>query len=178
MSASSAPKPRICMLLDNSVIIVGKITSWLTVLLMLIIILQIFLRYGLNSGLTVLEEMQWHLYAVIFLSAMSYAMVNDAHIRLDLVHQRFSQRTKHWIDVVGILFLLLPMIVMIFYNSIPFALKSYEIMERSAAPTGLPFRFVIKSALTIGIGLLGIAALSRLLYCLSSIFKGDYRHVD
>ena len=178
MSEPSSPKPRICKLLDNLVVIVGKITGWLTIILMLIIILQIFLRYGLNSGMTVLEEMQWHLYAVIFLVAMSYAMVADAHIRLDLLHQRFSQRTKQWIEVLGILFLLLPMIVVIFYNSIPFAVKSFEIMERSAAPTGLPFRFIIKSILTIGIGLLGIAALSKLFYCLSSIFKREVSNVD
>lgn len=176
MSTPPDPKPRICLILDNMVLVIGKTISWLTVLLMLTIILQIFLRYGLNSGMTTLEEMQWHLYAVIFLAAIPYALVNDSHIRLDLLHQRFSPRTKQWIEVFGILLLLLPMIVMVFYNSIPFAIKAFTIMERSAAPTGLPFRFIIKSALTFGIGLLGVAALSRLIYCLSSILKGDSSH--
>lgn len=163
MPSSELEKPKLCAFLDNAVIMIGRTTGWLTVVLVAAIIAQVVLRYGFKSGMSSLEELQWHLYAVIFMIALSYSLVQDAHIRLDLLHQRFSPRLKEWVEVIGIIFLLMPMVVVFFLHGLPFAAKSFSIMERSPAPTGLPYRFIIKSFLPIGIGLLGIAALSRLI---------------
>lgn len=149
--------------LDNFIRGVGHVICWSNGLLIAVIILQVTLRYGFNNGLIVLEELQWHLYAVGVMFGLSYAQINDNHIRVDIFHQRFSDRTKRIIEVVGILIFVLPFIYVIFYHSLNFVYESWRVNEMSDAPLGLPWRWAIKSAIPFSFGLLGLATISRLI---------------
>ena len=110
-----------------------------------------------------LEELMWHLYAVAFLFSISYAMVRDQHIRVDVLHERFSPRTRQLVEIVGIVLLLLPFLVVTIDHSIDWVRTSYQFSESSENPTGLPYRWLIKSMLPLSLGLLLLAAVSRLL---------------
>jgi TRAP-type mannitol/chloroaromatic compound transport system permease small subunit len=136
--------------------------GWSYVLLVLVIILQVTLRKGFSHGLIALEELQWHLYAIGVMFGLAYAQTTDAHIRVDLFHGSFKTRSKRLIEILGILCLLLPFISVIFLHSLDFLHDSYRINESSSAPSGLPWRWLIKAVIPVSFALLALAVLSRL----------------
>jgi TRAP-type mannitol/chloroaromatic compound transport system permease small subunit len=163
MAEEQQKKPKICEILDAIVQHIGDAFSWLSILLVAAIIIQVILRYVFGRGLVILEELQFHFYGMMFMIAVSYALITNSHIRLDLLHANFSPRKKEIAEVFGIIFLLMPMIVIIFLHSLDFLADSWRVSERSDAPMGLPFRWAFKAFIPIGIGLLGVAAGSRLI---------------
>lgn len=147
---------------DRFILRIGKILSWANGVLILVIVLQVFLRYGLGRGLVALEELEWHLYSIAFMCGLSYAAVTNAHVRVDLVSISFSTRTKEWIELFGVLFLILPFAGIVIYYGIEFWYASWIHRERSLAPMGLPWRWIIKAVIPVSFGLLILAALSRM----------------
>ena len=141
----------------------GRGLSWVWLLLLGVIVLNVTLRYVFSLGRIEFEEAQWHLYAVGFLGALAYCVKNDSHIRVDVLSERFSPRMRAWIDLYGILLLGLPFCALILYFSVPFVEDSYLSGEISASPGGLPGRFLIKSALPVGFLMLALAFLARLM---------------
>ncbi|MHC4459741.1 MAG: TRAP transporter small permease subunit, partial [Planctomycetota bacterium] len=154
--------PQFCRALDAFINRIGQLISWLAAVLVVVIIVQVILRYVFGRGLVVLEEVQWHLYAIGIMFGFSYAIVHDSHIRLDLLHDRFPKRRKEKVEIFGILFLLMPMIIIILLHSWDFLYDSLRLNERSDAPMGLCCRWFIKAFLPIGFIMMGLAAISRL----------------
>ncbi|MCF6248317.1 MAG: TRAP transporter small permease subunit [Desulfobacula sp.] len=148
--------------LESIVERIGHIAMWSNGLLVLIIILQVILRYVFHHGLVALEELEWHLYAVGIMTGASYAMVKDVHIRVDLVHSRLSNKTRAIFEIFGILFLLLPFLCVIFHHSLDFVHEAWRLSERSPSPMGLPFRWIIKSFIPFGFGLMILVAMAKL----------------
>ncbi|MCW8920642.1 MAG: TRAP transporter small permease subunit [Sedimenticola sp.] len=142
---------------------IGHIMAWANVLLIGIILVQVVLRYGFNNGLVYLEELIWHIYAVGFMFGLSFAITNDSHIRVDIIHMNLSRENQHRWEIFGILVLLLPFIMVIFFHSVEWVYYSYEIGESSANPTGLPYRWIVKSVIPLSFALLFIAAIARLI---------------
>ena len=153
---------------------VGHGIAWVYVLLVLVIITQVTLRKGFSSGLIVLEELQWHLYAIGVMFGISYAQVNNAHIRVDLFYGGFRQRTKYIIEVIGIILLVLPFIYVIFSHSLDFVADSWRINESSSSPSGLPWRWAIKAVIPVSFGLLGLAVISRLIRDFVLLVRGEH----
>jgi TRAP-type mannitol/chloroaromatic compound transport system permease small subunit len=122
----------------------------------------VVLRYAFGEGRIEFEEIQWHLYSAGFLLGLGYALQCDAHIRVDVLHERFSPTLKAWVELYGIVLLLLPFIALVLYYSVPFVAASYRLSEISNAPGGLPYRWAIKAMLPVGFLLLLLAVLSRL----------------
>lgn len=148
----------------------GEAVSWVWVLLMAVIILNVFMRYALGEGRIEFEELQWHLYAIGWLLALSYCFAADDHVRVDLLHHRFSLRTQAWVELFGILFLLLPFIGTVLWYAIPFISYSWQTSEVSGDPGGLPYRWLIKSVLFAGFFLLALATVSRLSRVIALLF--------
>jgi TRAP-type mannitol/chloroaromatic compound transport system permease small subunit len=162
--------PRICVALDAFIQSVGHMISWLNVVLIVVILVQVILRYGFGKGMVAIEELQWHLYAILILIGLSYGLVMDVHIRMDVFRRNFSRKTQEWVELLGILFLLLPMIIVLFFHGIDFVETSWHVGERSDSPLGLPYRWAIKSMIPLSMFLLVIAALSRMIRALAVIF--------
>ena len=137
MSTGNNHIPRLSKVLDRFITGIGEIAAWLNVAVILAIITQVILRYVFSKGLVILEEMQWHLYAVVIMIGLSYCATHDSHIRLDLLHQRFSRRRKEVIELFGTLFLLLPMVILMLMHSWPFVSESIRIMEASDSVVGI-----------------------------------------
>ncbi len=136
---------------------------WTNGVLIGVIIVQVVLRYGFGHGLVWLEELEWHLYALGIMFGISYAMVENTHIRVDILHMRFSERTKAKWEIFGILVFLIPFLVVVFHHSLDFVYESWRVSERSDAPAGLPYRWAIKGVIPVSFVLLGLATLSRLI---------------
>ena len=136
--------------------------SWVWLVLLLVIVTNVVLRYLFGEGRIELEELQWHLYAFGFLLGLGYAYSHDRHIRVDVLRAKFSPRLTAWIELYGTLFLLLPFLTLIIFYALPFVWSSFELAERSQAPGGLAFRWLIKAALPVGFALLLMTAIARL----------------
>jgi TRAP-type mannitol/chloroaromatic compound transport system permease small subunit len=149
---------------------IGETVSWIWLLLMITIVGNVVLRYAFGEGRVEFEEIQWHIYACGFLFGLSYAYQADAHIRVDVLHERMAPRLQAWIELYGMLLFLLPFISLVIVFSIPFVIASFELNEISQAPGGLPLRWLIKAALPVGFALLLCATLSRLSRIWSFLF--------
>jgi TRAP-type mannitol/chloroaromatic compound transport system permease small subunit len=164
------PHTRISRRLDAIVRRAGEAASWLWLVLLAVVVLNVLLRYAFGEGRIEFEEIQWHLYATGFLVALGYTLQSDDHIRVDFLRTRFSPRLQAWIELYGTLLLLLPFVALVLVYSAPFVASSFAQAEVSAAPGGLPFRWAIKAVLSVGFALLGIAAVARLLRVSAFLF--------
>lgn len=142
---------------------VAGTVAWVNVALIGIILAQVILRYGFNNGLVALEELIWHFYAVAFMFGVSYAITTDSHIRVDIAHTILSTKSKRIIEIVGVLFLLMPFAIIILDHSLSWVWESYRVLESSSNPTGLGYRWIIKSVIPLSMALILIAALARLI---------------
>ncbi len=118
-----------------------------------------------------LEEVQWHLAGAAWLVGLSYTFVHDGHVRADVLHERLSTKSQAWIEFLGILLLLIPFLVLTLVEVIPYAISSFQQGERSQAPNGLPWRWILKSFLPLSIVLLVLATLSRLAKTTALLFS-------
>ena len=148
--------------IESAINALGKGLGLIWLLLMLVILVNVISRYLFNQGFIQLEELQWHLYATGFLLGLSFAVTQDVHVRVDVLRERWSPELRAWIEIYGILLLLLPFIVLVLVASWPFVTYSFTTSEISQAPGGLPLRWVIKSVLPLGFLLLALATVARL----------------
>ena len=144
------------MVLKKIISKTGKISSWFSLELVLLISTDVLLRYVFNFSTAALYEMEWHLFAIIFLLASPYTLQKNKHVRVDVFYNNFSKRKKNIIDLIGNIIFLIPFSFIIFYTSLPFVADSYSILESSPDPGGLPYRFIIKSIIPIAFFLLMI----------------------
>ena len=164
------PHPPLARRLDHAVRAIGDAVSWIWALLLFTIVANVTLRYVFGAGRIEFEELQWHLYSVGFLCGLSYCVQADAHVRVDVLRERLSPRMQAWIELYGILLLLLPFVALVVVFGVPFALEAFERSEVSQSPGGLPYRWVIKSMLPLGFALLALSAVARLLRAGAALF--------
>ena len=155
--------------IDSWILRSGHFLSWANVLLIVITVLQVVLRYGFGRGLVVLEELEWHLYAIAFMFGLSYALTTNSHVRVDLIQMKFSRKTKEWIDLFGHIFLLLPFVIACLYYGWEFFHSSWVFNEHSDAPLGLPWRWLIKGVIPLSMVYLGAATISKIIRSISVI---------
>lgn len=160
---ANQPRVALCDAIDAFVLRVGRVVMWANLLLVAIIILQVTLRYGFGSGHPMIEELQWHLYAIGVMFGLSFAQATDSHVRVDIVAMKLSENAIRRWEIFGILIFLLPFLWVVFYHSLDFVADSWRINERSDAPLGLPWRWAIKAVIPMSFALLGLAAISRLI---------------
>ncbi|MDE0841082.1 MAG: TRAP transporter small permease subunit [Porticoccaceae bacterium] len=163
MARDYLPHTALSLRIDSGLNRFGEGLSFVWFVLLAVIVCNVTLRYAFSQGRIELEELQWHLYSIGFLLGMSYAYQADAHIRVDVLHENFRHSTKAWIELYGIILLLLPFIALILVFSVRFVESSWAVAEISMSPGGLPLRWLIKAALPVGFSLLLLSALSRLL---------------
>lgn len=128
---------------------IGFLVSWLTLFLVLITCYDVFTRYILNESSIALQELEWHLFAVIFLMAASYTLIINEHVRVDILYSKFSEKKKAWIDFLGAVLFLIPFCILVIYSSQDFVINSFQFKETSPDTGGLPARYILKSFIPI-----------------------------
>ncbi len=166
-------RPEICHILNAIVYKVGSALSWLSVLLIAIIVIQVFLRYLFGIIFIQIEELQWHLYAIIIMFGLSYAMVNHSHVRVDIARIHFSPNLQRKIEVLGIIFLMVPFIFIVIDFGFDLTMEALRVNERSDSPEGLPYRWIIKAVMPVSFILLLMACVSRVIRHVSYLMKGS-----
>jgi TRAP-type mannitol/chloroaromatic compound transport system permease small subunit len=153
---------RLEKLFDSINEFVGTSISWLTTLLVLLISLDVAMRYLLDFTLIWVIELEIYLFAFILLLSAGYALRHERHVRVDVFYSKFSEKGKAWVDLIGTLFFLLPWSAIIIWVGYNYAWMSFIIRERSAQPGGLPALYTLKFLIVLGFVLLMIQGLSLL----------------
>ena len=139
---------------------IGKATAWLTTILVLLVCGRVLGRIIFNSEPVWMPELEWHLFSLIFLLGAGYTLKHDKHVRVDLFYADFSEKDKALVNLIGSLIFLIPWCLLIMWVSYDYALGSLKTLEGSPNPNGLPYRFIIKFAITAGASLLFLQALA------------------
>lgn len=155
------PATRLSKVVDPALRRIAQAVGVVWVVLMAVIVINVVARYLFSQGRIEFEELQWHLYSAGFMLTLGWALIVDAHIRVDVVHERFSERVQLWIDFYGYLLFVVPFCVLMIWYGWDFFLYSFKLGEVSASPGGLPYRWFIKAFLVVGFALLLLATLSR-----------------
>jgi TRAP-type mannitol/chloroaromatic compound transport system permease small subunit len=96
---------------------VGYFTAWLTTLLVLVVCYDVFTRYVLNSSKVAVQELEWHIFSVIFLIGAAYTLLKDKHVRVDVFYMKMPEKIRAWIDFLGNLIFLIPYSMLVIYTS-------------------------------------------------------------
>ena len=143
---------------------VGRSVMWLALLIALIQFATVIGRYVFAIGFIPVQESIWYLNAVLFMTGAGYALYADAHVRVDVIYRRARPRTKALVDLLGGLFLLLPVCVAMIWLSLGYVGRSWRILETSTEVSGLPLIFALKTFIwvfAVLVGLQGIAMIGR-----------------
>lgn len=153
--------------LERFVTKLGELSAWLIMALMGVILFDVILRNFFVVGSVKLQELEWHLHGSLFLLGLGFAYIKGAHVRIEIIWDRCSARTRAMIEIVGILVFALPYCFAIYWFGSDFAEMAFDNNEVSASQTGLSMRWVIKTILVAGFLLFALACLSVLLKALA-----------
>ena len=153
---------------------VGRGVAWLVVVLVVLTFYDVIMRYLFNNGSVALQELEWHLFAVILLLGAGYTLKHREHVRVDLLYasKRFSDKHRDIVDLCGNLLFLIPFCVLVIASSIPFIETAFVVAEHSPDPGGLPYRWILKSMIPLGFLLLALQGVSDCLDILDRLLKG------
>ncbi|MBC8519059.1 MAG: TRAP transporter small permease subunit [Gammaproteobacteria bacterium] len=142
---------------------IGRVSAVLLLLLLANVFYDVVMRYLLNDVSIGMQELEWHLYASLFLLGISYTMSQDGHVRVDLIYDQLSAKRRSQIDIVGTIFLLIPFCLLITWYGMGFVAESYQLGESSGDPGGLPYRWLIKAMIPLSFLLLLISSVGFML---------------
>ena len=156
----------------------GKLSSGLTIIMMLLICFDVLAKWlapklGIHYSNTAIYETQWHLFAVIFLVGAAFTLRHDRHVRVDVFYANFSERKKHWVNLLGTLFFLLPFCFIVMETSIIYVKNSYLMNESSSDPGGLPYRFALKAMIIVGFALLFLQGIAIIAQSMAGLLKKE-----
>ena len=152
---------------------VGRAIAWLTAVLVAVVCYDVFTRYLLKNSLVAVQELEWHLFALIFLLGAAYSLKHDQHVRVDVFYSRFSARKKAWVNLIGSVLFLIPFCIIVIVSSQYFVVSAFHIGETSPDPGGLPARWVLKAAIPLGFVLLLLQGLGLACRSLLSVLGRD-----
>jgi len=140
---------------------VGRLAGFTLLTLSLLIVYDAFSRYLFHSGSIALQELEWHLFDIVMMFSISYTLKYNQHVRVDIFYEHFTPKIKVFVDIFGILFLILPFSSIIIIYSIDFISLSISQLESSSDPGGLPFRYLIKSLMFFSFVMVVLQAISE-----------------
>lgn len=148
-------------LIDAITNLIGKSLIWLILVAVLISAGNAIVRKAFNLGSNAFLEIQWYLFAAVFMLGAGYAFLKNAHVRIDFLSNRFSARTCNWIDIFGILIFLAPLCILMIMLSWPLFMNAWNSGEMSQNAGGL-IRWPVYLMIPVGMGLLLLQAVSEL----------------
>jgi len=148
---------------------VGKAVSWLTTLMVVVVFVNVVLRYIFGKGSLALQDLSWYLFGILFMLGAAYTLKHDRHVRVDIVYVNLPAKAKVWVNLVGGILFLIPFCILGILISADFVETSFRIQETSPDPGGLPARYVIKAMIPLGFLLLLIQGISLIFSSLQQL---------
>ena len=139
-------------MLDKIEMFYSKLTKYLGVILFIVMLLMtanvfydVVMRYVFSQGSIAMQELEWHFFSVLILLGMSYSLMEDAHVRVDIAYDGWSVKTKAMVNMIGAVIFILPISLLVATNSVDFVMESFTSHEISGDPGGLTNRWIIKA---------------------------------
>ena len=148
---------------------IGRGVAWVTLGLVLVVFIDVVMRYLFNTSFVFTQELEWHLFGFIFLIGAGYTLLHDGHVRVDIIYQRLSHKGRAWVNFFGVLLFLIPGCLMVIDTSWKFTATSFAMLEGSPDPGGIPFRFLLKGCMPVGFTLLLLQGISLGIHSLMQI---------
>lgn len=138
---------------------IGRAVAWLTLAMVLLTLAVVVARYGLDWGSIAVQESITYMHAAVFMLGAAYALRHDKHVRVDILYRGWSHRRQAWVDLLGVLFLLLPTCLYLGLVSGDYVAASWAIREGSRESGGLPLVFALKTLMPVTAALLALEGL-------------------
>lgn len=164
------PLLRTADLLDVVIDRIGRVTGWFAFALVLVMSFNVLLRYLFRTGSVAMQELEWHLMAPVCMLGLSYAILKDGHVQVDILFGRFPDRVKRIIEFISTV-LVVAVVAILLKLSIPYVLQSYSIGEKSPDPGGLTHRWILKAMLPLGFTLLLVQSFAAMLRALVPVIN-------
>jgi TRAP-type mannitol/chloroaromatic compound transport system permease small subunit len=169
---------KLCRWIDNLNAWVGQMVAWVTLGLVLVVFTDVVMRYAFRTSFVFTQELEWHLFAFIFLIGGGYTLLQDGHVRVDIIYQKLGFKARAWVNLLGVLLLLIPGCLLIIMTSWSFVYKSWLIAEGSPDPGGIPLRFLLKACIPVGFILLLLQGLLLGMHSIVQIAGRESPHED
>lgn len=153
MARSRRPPATVRSRIEAVVDLTGRATSWIALVIVVLMAVNVLLRYAFSWGSVWAQELEWHLLVPLIMFGMSYALLHGEHVRVDVLYARFSWRTQAIVDFVSAL-LSIAICAIFIWLTLSYVGQSWAIGEKSPDPGGLPFRFALKALLPLGFALM------------------------
>ena len=153
----------------------GRATAWLVLGMVMLISYDVAMRYVFHAGSVALQELEWHLFALVFLLGAAYTLKHDEHVRVDVLYQSYwmTPRRRALVNLIGTVLFLIPFCVLVIVSSWPFVHDSFLHAEGSPDPGGLSHRWLLKAAIPVSFGLLLLQGLANALRALNTLLHKD-----
>jgi len=138
----------------------GRLVSWLVLAMVLVMFCVVVFRYIFDTGWIALQESISYFHSIVFLLGAAYTLQQDAHVRVDIFYSRLGEKAKAWIDLLGHVFILMPVMIFIMWISWPYVMDAWDVRESSREAGGLPGVYLIKSLILIMATLLIVQAVA------------------
>ena len=161
--------------LDGFSDVVGRSIAWLVILMMVVQFAIVVMRYAFSIHSTAMQESVMYMHAMVFMLGAAWTLRHNGHVRVDIFYRRLSARGRAWIDLLGTLFLLFPVVLFITFTSFGYVRSSWAILERSP-DGGIPGVFLLKSLILVMMALLflqGVAEVMRQILVLRGKTPGN-----
>ncbi|MDA1311669.1 MAG: TRAP transporter small permease subunit [Proteobacteria bacterium] len=139
---------------------IGRTVAWLALGMVLIQVIVVVMRYVFGLSILMMQESIWYMHAIVFLTAAGYTLLHNGHVRVDILYGNVGPIAKARIDLFGVIFILLPICVMIWWVSWPYVMAAWAVHEGSVEVSGVPGVYLLKTCMLIYAGGLGIQGVS------------------
>lgn len=157
--------------------LLGRILAVVFLLMTFNVFYDVIMRYFFHNSSVGMQEMEWHLFSIVILFGVSVSLLEEGHVRVDFIYDRYSVRTKAVINIIGTVFFLMPLAALVFFTSFDFVIDSYKIKEISENPGGLPYRYLIKGMIPLAFAMLIFCALGYTVKNINLFRRGSQPHV-
>ncbi|MCG6656560.1 TRAP transporter small permease subunit [Halomonas campisalis] len=159
---SANREPVLLAWLDGITEMVGRAIAWLVLVMMVVQFAIVVMRYAFSIHSVVMQESVMYMHAMVFMLGAAWTLRHDGHVRVDIFYRRLSERGRAWIDLLGTLFLLIPVALFIAIGSFAYVRSSWAILERSP-DGGIPGVYLLKSLILVMMALLLIQGVAQLI---------------
>lgn len=141
----------------------GRLVSWITLLMVIVTCAVVLARYVFGAGSIALQESVMYMHGIVFMLGIAFTLKEQGHVRVDVLHEKFSRRTRTLIDIAGTVLFLLPVSIFILLTSLDYVSFSWSLRESSAQPGGLPGVFLVKTLIPVMATLLALQGIAEIL---------------
>ncbi|MFT7472152.1 MAG: TRAP-type mannitol/chloroaromatic compound transport system permease small subunit [Kiritimatiellia bacterium] len=160
---------KLSLLIDGLSTRLGRIFSWFTLTMVIVMAAIVVLRYAFQIGSIALQESIIYINALIFTFGVAYTLKEQGHVRVDIFYSRLNEKKRAWVDLLGSLFFLVPSTCFIIWISWDYVAVSWRIREGSAESSGLPFVYLLKAVILVLPALLLLQGISEIAKSISVI---------